>query len=44
MLITIVNVLSVLLSIILVVAYIIYISYKLLHQKMDPEDAKFMRT
>lgn len=44
MLITIVNVLSVLLSIILVVAYLVYISYKLLQQNMDPEDAKFMRT
>ncbi|XP_022902921.2 kinesin-associated protein 3 [Onthophagus taurus] len=43
MLLVIINVLTVVLSIILVVAYIIYISIKLL-QRMDPEDAKFMRT
>ncbi|KAF2899927.1 hypothetical protein ILUMI_06266 [Ignelater luminosus] len=43
MLVTIVNLLSVLFSLILIVAYFIYIVYRLFYS-MDPEDAKFMRT
>ena len=43
MLITIVNVFTVVLSVALIIVYLIYISYKIL-QDMDPEEAKFMRT
>lgn len=43
MLITIVNLLSVLLSIVLIVAYFVYIVYRLFYS-MDPEDARYMRT